>query len=447
MSFMQEFRTRSALLSIADGVSRVLSAREQIPDIEALLPMSGETPALPGLSNHEIACAVRTLMRALKEEADLSPFGRLVARWDIETRLGNLRRLREEETRFPEIAEEPILAPIIITGSPRSGTTFLQTLLAQDTQNQVLRCWQAVYPYTPQSRIRWRDSRPSRMNRQLRYFSLLAPDLHKVHPLNGRSPQECTEVTAQVFQSSRFDSTFHIPSYRKWLDSIGHFPAYRFHKRFLQHLQHQNGRQRWILKSPDHVFALGALSFTYPDARIVFVHRDPMKVLPSNAQLIEILRAPFTEKIDRFKIGRQVTADLALATATMVETSRLNRFPADQVFHLHFLDLISRPLDAIERLYRHFGLSLSVSARQRVSQRIAAQSKGGYANNSYRMERHGIDRDAVESRFRNYLNYFDIRRESDPLAARTSKSAPVPAYSEGQMRVTIDGPLHQPASQ
>src|SRR5580765_5322587 len=105
---MQEFRTRSALLSIADGVSRVLSAREQIPDIEALLPITGRTPTLPGLSNHEITCAVRTLMRALKEEAHLSPFGALVARWDIETRLANLRRLREEETQFPEITEEPI---------------------------------------------------------------------------------------------------------------------------------------------------------------------------------------------------------------------------------------------------------------------------------------------------------------------------------------------------
>jgi hypothetical protein len=337
--------------------------------------------------------------------------------------------------RFPEIMEEPIAAPIIITGSPRSGTTFLQTLLAEDPENQALRCWQALDPYPHPRRSGSRDPRAPRVDQQLRYFNLLAPDLHKVHPLNGWSPQECTEVTAHIFQSLRFDSTYHVPSYRKWLDRHGHLPAYRFHKRFLQHLQHQNGRQRWILKSPDHVFALGALRSTYPDARIVFMHRDPIKVLPSNAQLIEILRAPFTQKIDRFQIGRQIMTDLALGAANMIETSQLGRFPSAQVFHLHYLDLVSRPLDAIVRLYRHFGLSIKALAMERMSRKIAARPNGGYAKNMYSPDRHGIDPDEVEQRFHGYMSYFDIRREpTDSIAAKNRKYVAVStAHSEHRL--------------
>jgi hypothetical protein len=409
---MREFKTRSSLLSIVDRLARVISAQKQGPDIEALLDLCVDPPACLGLSRYELVHALSALLHALKEEAALSPFGWLVARWDIETRLSNLRRLRQEEMHLSGIVEESIVAPIIITGSPRSGTTFLQSLLAQDPQNQVLRCWQAVYPYRASSHVRWRGPRPSRMGRQLRYFNLLAPDLHKVHPLNGCSPQECTEIMAHVFHSLRFDSIYHVPSYRRWLDSREHLSAYRFHKRFLQHLQHQNGRQRWVLKSPDHVFALDTISSIYPDACFVFMHRDPIKVLPSNAQLIELLRAPFTHEIDCMKIGRQVMADLALGAATMIETSRLDTFPSDRVFHLHFSDLISRPLDAIRRLYRHFGLSVSEAATDRIAHTIAAQSKGGYAQNSYRLERHGIDPDEVEARFGDYMSYFDIAPEA-----------------------------------
>jgi hypothetical protein len=221
-------------------------------------------------------------------------------------------------------------------------------------------------------------------------FNLLAPDLHKVHPLNGWSPQDAPKSQRIFFKAFvRFDLSCSIVR-EMARPSWAHF-GLSVSQRFLQHLQHQNGRQRWILKSPDHVFALGALRSTYPDARIVFMHRDPIKVLPSNAQLIEILRAPFTQKIDRFQIGRQIMTDLALGAANMIETSQLGRFPSAQVFHLHYLDLVSRPLDAIARLYRHFGLSIKALAMERMSRKIAARPNGGYAKNIYSPVRHGID--------------------------------------------------------
>jgi hypothetical protein len=91
-------------------------------------------------------------------------------------------------------------------------------------------------------------------------------------------------------RSLRFDTTHYVPSHAAWLKGAGHLEAYRFHKRFLQHLQHQAGAGNWILKTPDHIFALDALREVYPDARFIFVHRDPMKALPSVARLTEILR-------------------------------------------------------------------------------------------------------------------------------------------------------------
>src|SRR5208282_5355731 len=100
--------------------------------------------------------------------------------------------------------------------------------------------------------------------------------------IDANSPQECSEITAHLFSSLRFDTNYFVPSYRHWMDSTGHLAAYQFHRRFLQHLQHQaGGGGRWVLKCPDHVFALTAIRAVYPDARMVFVHRDPVRVLLS----------------------------------------------------------------------------------------------------------------------------------------------------------------------
>jgi len=373
-----------------------------------------------------IDAALRIFLHAVKEEAALSAFGAIITRWDILQRLANLRRFCDEERQDPEIVAEAINAPIIITGLPRSGTTFLQNLLAEDPDNRVLRAWQVIYPYADTRRPFAQDKRPSRFDRQIRCFNLLSPDLHKVHPLNGCSLQECTEVTAHVFQSLRFDTTYRVPSYRRWLDGHGYLAAYQFHKRFLQHLQHQGGGRRWVLKAPDHVFALEALQAVYPNARIVFIHRDPAKVLPSNAQLTEILRSPFTRRIDPIEIGQQNMDDLSLGAANMVEASRHEVFPPGQVFHLHFLDLIARPMDAVGRLYRHFRIAMKPSAAERIACTIAAKPNGGYAKNVYRPNRHGIDADEVRLRFHRYVEYFDIAREStvQPAAAKERKYVP-----------------------
>ena len=121
------------------------------------------------------------------------------------------------------------------------------------------------------------------------------------------------------------NTNYNVPSYRKWLDtSEGEtLQAFRFHKRFLQHLQHcspLDGRQ-WVLKCPEHVFALDAIRSVYPDARVIFVHRDPVRVLLSVAKLTEVLRRPFTRELNRREIGRQESARWLDGTMRMIAAS------------------------------------------------------------------------------------------------------------------------------
>ncbi|MBV8055340.1 MAG: sulfotransferase [Deltaproteobacteria bacterium] len=352
------------------------------------------------------------LLQAYQEEAGLTAFGRVAARWDMLRFLCNLLRLRLEEKNTPKIVHEEVKQPIFLMGLPRSGTTFLHNLLAQDPANLAVRCWQAIYPYPLREQPSGEPDRRQRtVSRQFASFLRLAPELPSVHPLEADAAQECIEITGQVFRSLRFDTTHYVPSYERWLDQAGHHEAYRFHKRFLQHLQYQSGPGRWVLKSPDHIFAMNALLETYPDAQYVFVHRDPLEVLSSVARLTEILRQPFARRVDRMQIGQQVSSRWVQGARLLIKASKtLKALPA-RVLHLHYRSLVRDPLAAVTAIYSHFGLTLTPEAEGRARHFVAERPNGGYARNAYCLEDYGLNPQAEHRRFYDYITHFRIGSE------------------------------------
>jgi hypothetical protein len=388
-----------------------LFSRLRVPRAAELIASARRRSGLADFGTTPFAEALEILLRSCRDEADLSLFGRLALRWDSLRFLSNLLRLQAEESAAPEILDLPIERPILIAGLPRSGTTFLHSLLAGDPANLVPRVWQAIHPYPTNSN--GADRRPQRVARQLRLFARLAPEFRRLHPIAADSPQECSEITAHVFASLRFDTTYRVPSYRHWLDAHGHSDAYRFHKRFLQHLQHQaGGGGRWVLKCPDHVFALAAIREVYPDARIVFVHRDPLAVLSSVTRLTGVLRRPFTRHLDRIEIGRTDSDRWLTAAGLMIAAADQQPF-AEPIFDVHHTDLIRDPLATVAAIYRHFEIALSPATAVRIRRLVANKPDGGYGARRYRFAEHGLDAARERERFARYTAHFAIRAEVD----------------------------------
>jgi hypothetical protein len=360
--------------------------------------------------------ALRLLLECCESEADLNVFGRQAVKWDVLRCLSNLLRFEAEEDLDPGVVGEKIDRPIFITGLPRSGTTLLHSLLTVDPLLRVPRCWETISPYPKKSP----DRRRQQVDGQLRVFQRLAPEMAALHPLSADSPQECTEITAQVFQSLRYEMTYRIPSYQSWIDAAGHVSAYRFHKRFLQHLQHQHGGGRWVLKCPDHIHALNAIEQIYPDCGIVFVHRDPLRVIASATKLTEVVRRPFTRHVDKKEIGRQVLGRLTEGIDTMVERSIAD----PRVFHLRYMEFARNPLAAIQLLYRHFGLTLEDETRERMCEFLAASPP---ASHQCTAEEFGLNPQRLRDRFESYMEHFGIRRESPVWRNRTALQIPIAA--------------------
>ncbi|HUC08881.1 MAG TPA: sulfotransferase [Stellaceae bacterium] len=388
----------------------LLARWRQPPSPEHLIAAARRRTGLSDFGDLPFERPLRHLLQACGEEAELSLFGGAAIRWDSIRFLENLLRLRDEEKRAPAILEQPIAAPLVIAGLPRSGTTFLHRLLIEDSANIAPRVWQLIHPYpAPQNRQPAADRRQQRVARQLKMFQILAPQFRRLHPIEATSPQECSEITAHIFASLRFDTTYRIPSYRGWLDGTGHLDAYRFHKRFLQHLQHQmtGVTGRWVLKCPDHIFALGALRTVYPDANLVFVHRDPVAVLASVARLTEVLRRPFSRHVDRFVVGREDSDRWLTAAELMIAAADDRRFQLP-IFHVCYAELVADPAATIARLYRHFGRDLAPEVAARIRRRVAANPTGGYSRRRARLEDYGLDPSREHQRYARYMARFGV---------------------------------------
>jgi len=360
-------------------------------------------------SDPHLVEALGALTSSLREEASLSPLGRLATRWDLKRILSTLLILADTEREDPGILTRPLAPPIFITGLPRSGTTFLHGLLAEDPLNRAPRIWEAIYPH-PEHRAAEFGAGRMKVELQLRIFNRLSPGIRNLHPIEADAPEECIEITSQVFRSPRYDDVYRAPSYRAWLDASGFDEGYQFLARFLRHLQGSaQPPRRWILKSPEHVFSLDSLTRVFPDAMLVFVHRDPGHVLVSAARLTELLRAPFTTAIDRREIGRRVADYWQDGMQRMVEVADDASFPLrSRLVHVQYRSLVSDPIGTIAQIYNAFGLEFSQAAREAMSAKVAQAPNGGYGANRYRPEEFGIDPERERERASVYIERFDI---------------------------------------
>lgn len=347
------------------------------------------------------------LVASCNEEGDLNAFGQRAARFEILRSLNNLLQLERRERIEPALRCRPIERPIFITGMPRSGTTFLHRLLSRDPQVAAPLSWQLVYPYPSPAGRFGTVLRKAWVQGQFHIMRRLAPELDSLHHVAPDEPEECTDITAQVFQSLRYDSVYRVPSYQGWLQRYGHLEAYRFHRRFLQHLDAQRPGRRWILKSPDHVFALEDIARVYPDARWVFIHRDPVAVLASVAKLTEVLRRPFTHRVDLEEIGRQVF------DAWLDGAGRMMRAAArsDAILHLRYREIIAAPHEAAQRVLRHGGLAASEAGTQRMRKWLGNRANRKHRPHAYHMEHFGLDPRVLRERFGPYTDAFGVDLE------------------------------------
>ena len=355
---------------------------------------------------------LRILLECCEREASLNLLGRISTRFEIRQLLVNRLQLVAARKRWPEIAAQAIEQPLFIVGLPRSGTTLLQGLLAQDPANRTPLIWETMLvPAVDSNRIVHNDRLRATAARRLRWFNRLAPDFRRIHDVQPQLPQECIAITAHTFASSQFHTTYRIPTYQKWLEGYDHRPCYAFQRQFLQHLQYGADASHCVLKAPAHLFDLEALFAEYPDACVVQTHRDPVKVLASVASLTAELYSVFSDSINHDEIGNEVAQRWSLGVERGMQARTALSPVSRQFFDVQYMDLVRDPVGTVQRIYTHFGRPFGAEARSRMQQYLSANPEARHGSHDYRLVDWGLDAARENERFRRYREFFGVVAE------------------------------------
>jgi hypothetical protein len=247
------------------------------------------------------------LLDDLANEARLHELGVDIAAGEIIDYLSIRLGITDYRKHHPAITSSPIARPIVIVGQPRTGTTILYDLLAQDPRLRAPLSWEVDKPLPPPDPGTYgTDPRIAEVQAAIDLADTLIPGFTSFHPMGALHAQECVRITAGDFRSMIFNTQYRVPNYNRWLLEQAELgPAYRWHRHYLQHLQARQPAQRWLLKSPAHLWHLNALAAEYPDAVIIQTHRDPLKVVASVSALVAHLRRMASDETSVAEAGRR----------------------------------------------------------------------------------------------------------------------------------------------
>ncbi len=355
------------------------------------------------------------LIKALDDEAELNLMGRLMTRADLLNMLEARLMIEDCYKRHPEIEEQVITQPLIIIGQGRSGTSILQNILDQDPANGSPSTWEAYRPCPPPEQTNYKtDPRIKQYAAHITLINRVIPEIRSMHEFEPELPTESIHLHCLSFISPAWFNPFcgQVPSYTEYTQSINPLVAYEYEKRVLKLLQWRNPRRHWVMKSPYSILHLREILQVYPDAGFIWTHRDPVKALSSVVNLIGTL---FWCRSDKPFIGNSLDsytqADLAAMLVNQpIDWLASGELPKQQLFNIQYTDFVNNPLAEIERLYRHYNIEFSASAREKMQGYIDANPRENRPAHHYNS---GPDQlvDSERQAFSRYQAYFNVASE------------------------------------
>ncbi len=353
---------------------------------------------------------LKGLVASLDAEADLNVMGRLQVRQEILRCLQSRLYLTKKITEQPEILNEEIVEPFIITGTGRSGTTITLELLSQDVDSLAPIAWKAFHPtddlgdeatllrLTECEQDLWLD---------------VCPQMAAIHELRSDIPDECIGVQKPSFGGMLW-----------WvLHDVQTFPmdpeaAMKYQKVVMQVMQFEHRKKHaankvphWVLKTPTYLPMLDLVFSMYPDAWIILNHRDPLKTVPSGMSTLAATRYMRSDRE-----GSEQLLELAGNARNDMMMDVYRRRQAGELpqrfIDLHFSDLMRDPVKALEGVYRQAGKAFSQDYQRAITGYLAQKPKGKHGKHQYLPEDWGMDTETLEQQAQDYIESYQVEKES-----------------------------------
>jgi len=409
-------KLRSPLLRALNGAGAALESVGLRPSLraDAMVAAAAREAGSSDLGGESYREPLEHFVASLEEEASISTFGRIVIRKMVVSQLAHRIRLHTWTQENPEAAQEEIRRPWIIVGLPRTGTTLLSMLMGLDPHSRPLLQWEARSAVPPSTLATAQtDPRIAEADKQTQGLHALNPAVQAMHPFGAMLPEECIPFMMLDLRCLGMETQARVPSYGRWLEDCDMAPAYVQHKKALQALQTGQPTEHWVLKTPNHLWCLDTLLDFYPDARIIWTHRDPGPVTTSVASLNATLQGSFARQIDPQALGREWLGKLqtGIERGLAFEDKALAQGQKDWCVHLHYSELMRDPLAAVRRIYAHFDEEPSPLHERRVEAWVREKPQNEFGRHSYDPADFGWSYPELAEIWQPYVDRYGIERE------------------------------------
>jgi len=353
----------------------------------------------------ETRAALEAFTRSLNEDAALSFIGKIAAWIDCTRMAGTHLRIEQALRDNPDIEHAELPPPVFVLGLFRSGTTVLHRLLARDPDNRTLPHWESFDPSpSPEGPRRAQRS----LSRSLMLADIISPQIKAIHPMDAYQTDECRGMFTNVFRTPQLNVQYRVPGYLDWLFKENATIAYMHHRRQLQLAFHQRPRgKRLVLKDPTHTFFVDAILRTYPSAKFIFIHRDPVETLSSICSLHAYTRSVFSSDVDAFELGHELSQSYMMERLESALAS-VDRLANGRVAHVRAPDLSREAVGTIAEAYRALGLELGDEARRAMRAYLAEKKAKRGPQHIHTVEGFGLDPSEIRERFHRYCQRFDL---------------------------------------
>ncbi|MBW8784687.1 MAG: sulfotransferase, partial [Novosphingobium sp.] len=309
-------------------------------------------------------------------------------------------------------AEQEIVRPVFIIGFPRSGTTLLHSLLAEDPDVLKLQSWHIYSPSPPPGAGPVVAERIGYAQREVEAWMNFCPAQKPMHPYVDKGAFqliEDEELFTLDFRNAYPYHFYRVPTLDVMAtlggDQIG---ALRFHREVLQHLQWNTGKDRWVCKSPSAQMHLDALFAVYPDALCVWPHRPLGEIYASNVALRAAVYDAIRGRPNDWSSQAPRQAEAMKAAVDRLIASELIEDP--RILHLRFDEIAADPLAAVRKVYDYRGIDMSAEAEARVTAWLTDPENASdrYGRYPYSYEAFGLDRAWIEDLFADYSRRFGL---------------------------------------
>lgn len=386
---------------------------EMTIDTEALIQAAIDEAGTDDFGDPRWREGLDVFVDALEREAELNDIGNVMVPGEITGYLRDRLGIMAYRNEHPQIADVDVVPPIVIVGQGRTGTTILHDLLAQDPANRVPLTWEVDRPCPPPETATYAtDPRIAEVNETLAMVDMVLPGFRAMHPMGAQLPQECVRMTGSEFRSMIFPTAYRVPSYGHWLlHEADMAPLYDWHRIFVQHLQSQHPTDRWVLKSPAHIWSLEALLAEYPNALLVQTHRDPLRIIASLSSLVAKLRELATDRTTVPEAAAEFAEYIVDGLDRSVIARETGAVDNSRFVDLQFAEFMADPFGTIGAIYDALGLELTNETEGRMRAFLAANPQGAHGVHEYTWAETDLNEAEWRERSRRYQDYFHVPSE------------------------------------